>query len=585
MASVMEEHGDAAVEACLDAQSDATARQSLQAQVQVSDADTAAFSRQSYQAMQPKGAGAELLPNVSIADKWTVVLDLTTNLPDAIDEDKSHGARGKSQDLQAIAAQTVNGDVNLVVQVPQGSPDDNAAGKPITYDRYLISDGQIRSLGSNLSEGMAKDLANLLKVADELAPAQNIGLVVQAHGNGANGLDDGTKTDPGRPESHDPMHQATLAEIEEAITAGLAGTNHQQLDLLNFDACYMGNRAVLSQLQNSAEHMVASQEQEYESGGNFDSQNLAATMEKLIANPDMSGAELAMQFVETARDGLNGLPVIDPENGSGPHSGTSTLASFDMSQYPAFSDSLDNLGSALETALTNSSISSAHLEANRSAIKEAVESAPQVSSDVRNKPVQGQRDLQSVFENLTEALSQGQLIEAPSASDSFTSSGQIASALAEVSKSFDLLQTSFYGDDTEMNYDDMGGLNQYFPGPARQIFTPLDTLLKITEPGAPVPAEQQIEALSKSMSHDLSAEALGHLQPFDTAITHFEAAKTESEKAEAVLQLRLVTEELMRGIVYKEQIEDRAKLRDDQQALLLNSDSDVWNNFLLTLTK
>ncbi len=77
-----------------------------------------------------------------------------------------------------------------------------------------MQNGHITGLENGAaSRGLANDVTDLLRAAGQVAPASNIGLIVQSHGGAANGLEG----DSGR---------ASVSDVHRGVTAGLAGSGH-----------------------------------------------------------------------------------------------------------------------------------------------------------------------------------------------------------------------------------------------------------------------------------------------------------------------------------------------------------------------
>src|SRR5262249_16076794 len=138
-------------------------------------------------------------------------------------------------------------------------------------------------------------------------------------------------------------------EFTNAVKDGLQGSGHQKLDLLDWDACMMGADGAVKQASQIANNLVASSEIEtpnsYKGGG----QNLPAVLNDLIHNPSMNGQQLAQDFVGQAKKGANERELYpgEPQDTSG----TSTLASYDLTKADQFTSKLNQFAENLKQAV------------------------------------------------------------------------------------------------------------------------------------------------------------------------------------------------------------------------------------------
>lgn len=332
--------------------------------------------------------------------QWTLALDLTTTQDGA----DGGGALNQSKRIQALVSETRNSSVSFVVQVTEPPPanqphlkakesEANTIKKgpiqPSNVERFLIQNGTVTSISdSAASRGMANDVEDLLRTANQVAPSEHIGLVMQSHGGAADGLE----SDAGK---------ATLPEFTHAVTDGLADSNHAKLDLLDFDACSMANLNVAEAMAPIAEHMVASSEVETsEKHSAYDAQNLQLTLHNLIQNPNWSASDLAKSMISQADAGANdGLNSVTHEIASG----TVTLAHFDLSHLPEFNDRLNTLGQTLTKSLND--------PAQKRTVNDAIQSSPLLPRDgmeLAGNPRET-RDLESFANNIMKAAQEGKL--------------------------------------------------------------------------------------------------------------------------------------------------------------------------------
>lgn len=98
-------------------------------------------------------------------------------------------------------------------------------------------------------------------------PADNYALVISDHGASWPGIGGDESAD------HDSL---SLAELDEAIGAGIEAAGIEKLDLLGFDACLMATYEVASLLAPHADRMLASQELEPGHGWDYTALQVAA---------------------------------------------------------------------------------------------------------------------------------------------------------------------------------------------------------------------------------------------------------------------------------------------------------------------
>jgi hypothetical protein len=392
--------------------------------------------------------------------QWTLVFDLTTTQSHSSDDNGGgrvvDGAEHKRQELLKLAESSRGTGVTLVVQAPQlndavaenssgSSPNSSKSSSEArgsgrgavahNLNTYLIHDGQIEDLGSHPSQGAEQDLEGLMRVAARLAPSERMALFAQAHGGGPHGL------------SGD-MGNIPLAQISPAIARGLAGSGRDRLDLLDFDACSMGNTEVARAMASITSQVVASPEKESSGGAHNDAQNVAAIVRSIAANPQMDGSAAGNEIVRLANAGANGGEAAqNPEDRE--HPGTPTLSHFDLTNIDSFSSSVNSLGSELSAAMQN--------ETNRQAIRQLIAQTPLSTSEgarLIGKPAAEERDLKLFAAGLIEAVRSGQLSD-PEA--------RVARAAQEVLNQRASLVQSYHGEHAG-GYDRQGGISIFLPG-------------------------------------------------------------------------------------------------------------------------
>lgn len=404
--------------------------------------------------------------------QWTLAFNLTTtqdhqpsNDANAEDARVYAGARNKTAELLELAATTVGKPVTLVVQNAQrpessetspttDNKDNNnqivdgqaqaslsASAKDsgtsgMLIHTYLIHDGQIQELPTRPSQGVTADTEALLNIAGRQAPSEHLALFAQGHGGGPHGV----SGDTGR---------ATLAEMDAAIKNGLASSGRHKLDLVDFDACSMGNAAVLAAVASRADNIIASPEMETAGGEDIDAQNVRAIVGAVLSNPAMNGHELGQKIIDLAAQGSNGGAAA-PREIDRIVAGTDTLSHYNAAEIGQFNQHLNVLGSALTQAFES--------ESNRQAILTAIGDAPLASQAggvrISGTPRAELRDSKTFAANILAAVENGSLSDPQ---------GQIKSAAEDLQASQNRLVAGYHGEKAG-GYDRQGGLSMFLPG-------------------------------------------------------------------------------------------------------------------------
>ncbi|MDQ5936510.1 MAG: hypothetical protein QG574_3846 [Cyanobacteriota bacterium erpe_2018_sw_21hr_WHONDRS-SW48-000092_B_bin.40] len=416
---------------------------------------------------QPKPITADtVLPRA----QWTLAFNLTTTQDHQSASDSNTegarvyaGARNKTAELLELAATTVGKPVTLVVQNAQkpesseASPAAASSNNQVTDGQaraslsasgknsgasgmlihtYLIHDGQIQELPTRPSQGVAADTEALLNIAGRQAPSEHLALFAQGHGGGPHGV----SGDTGR---------ASLEEMDAAIKNGLASSGRDRLDLVDFDACSMGNAAVLAAVSSRADNIIASPEMETAGGEDIDAQNVRAIVGAVLSNPAMNGHELGQKIIDLAAQGANGGAAA-PREIDRTVAGTDTLSHYNAAEIGQFNQHLDNLGAALTQAFES--------ESNRQAILTAIGEAPLASQAggvrISGTPRAELRDSKTFAINIINAIENGSLSDPQ---------GQIRSATEALQASQSRLVAGYHGEKAG-GYDQQGGLSIFLPG-------------------------------------------------------------------------------------------------------------------------
>lgn len=149
-------------------------------------------------------------------------------------------------------------------------------------------------------------------------PAKLKWLDINNHGHGAFGIADDVRSG----------QQLSLPALARAIAAG-AG---QKLDVLSFDACLMASAEVACDMQGVAKYMVASEDQSYAVGMDYD-KTLAALAKKPVAP-----LELARALATRSRRRGDDARIF-------------TISVIDLDEAGHITEAVDGLGRALLAAL------------------------------------------------------------------------------------------------------------------------------------------------------------------------------------------------------------------------------------------
>jgi hypothetical protein len=406
---------------------------------------------------------------------WVVAVDLMTTLRrgsgDAV------GADAQFQRLRSLEDQTRNGHIEFVVQrirpeqfalngsditlststgatntamnasrestVSQASDYQTHFDKeqdflPHSVDRYIIANGHITELQSHQSQNIGDDMRSLVQLAAGESGNGRIGLIIQSHGQGAEGI----STDAG---------SMSLAQIRDRVQAGLSNSGRDQLDYLDFDACTMASGSVTSALARIAQGMVASAERE-DAIGNADAQNLVTLGREFARRPQLGGLQMAEATVALAAQGANN------DTSGGEHHGLSAtpdLEAINLHQEPRFESALNEFGTALSNARRN--------PYNAREIDRRIERSRTYGGSFALSGIaeNQERDLLSFACGIRDALREGTLRDPD---------GQIARATEALTAAHNLLITKHFGD-SHNGYNRAGGLSVNLPeSSTRQLF-------------------------------------------------------------------------------------------------------------------
>lgn len=186
---------------------------------------------------------------------------------------------------------------------------------------FTISSPVIRRLGE-ANTGDPEMLQRFIEWGVQSYPAEQYMLIIADHGGGWQGASSDESSD-------DQM--ISLAGLARALEGGLSGAGLDQLDLLVFDTCLMGELEVWSLLAPYARYGVASEEVTYGLSG------LDTTIRELVNDPDISPADLGTLFVDN-------FAAYYADDGNFT---TLTMSAVELEQLPALQRAVDRLARVL----------------------------------------------------------------------------------------------------------------------------------------------------------------------------------------------------------------------------------------------
>jgi hypothetical protein len=267
--------------------------------------------------------------------------------------------------------------VKIVSQIDRYSGafrgDDNWTG---TRRYYLTQDNDLNHINSQMMQDLGEvdmtsgeALVDFVQWSVKNFPADKYVLILSDHGMGWPG--GWSDPDPGGSASSRAPLAARLGknlylmELDKALEQSRAVAGIDKFEIVGMDACLMAQLEVMSALQPHANYAVASEETEPSLGWAY-----ASFLGDLVANPDMSGADLSKQIVSSYIEGdqrisdpaaradfLNeGSPLgsMFGENNSSAKQVAAqlerdvTISAIDLSTVPALMESANNFAFQLQ---------------------------------------------------------------------------------------------------------------------------------------------------------------------------------------------------------------------------------------------
>jgi hypothetical protein len=501
------------------------------------------------------GTAALGLPDLSITQKaadipaamvktntadWTVAIELGATLPGRADQPRGEGVENQLPQLLALAKETEGKSINFVVHAERVADPDN---KPI-YDgsdipsvqnaeaasalqqnkavteRYFIHDGKIDELPTVTYGNAESDIVGLLQDAGTVAPSEKLGLVIQSHGGGKSGVDFN-------------IGSISLGDTRDAIATGLTMTDHQKLDLLDFDGCDMAEAKVISSTRAVANDVVASSAYEIANSHN-DGQNLQAGMRALLADPTMTAGQFGDKLVQQAASGVDGV---------GADTSMQTLTNFDLTKYDNFDTAIGDFGTVLGTMTQD--------PANMKIIRADI--------DGTTAPATGNSEMSS---NERDLRTFAQKILADGEAGHFSGDVKpLEDSARAVIASIDSMVTSTYGDKGH-NYDTLGGVTAELPGSeildSKTVAHEISPVHKIDAYAAKNIAEgpqldsrdgfaNAIDTMLINLPKSLKAEYPDEIQQIETADNGVRQAQDVTSYRAAIERLHQVTSAVDKG--------------------------------------
>ena len=261
-------------------------------------------------------AGSALTDNPAEPAKWTFIV--------YIDAEDSTLEETAINDFMEMADIGSNEDINIVVQLDRIPGYDDSYSDWTDCRRFLVTKGltpadgnEIMSIGE-VNMGDPDTLVSFAEWAASNYPAEKYALIISSHGKGWSGCSwDATS-------GNDNLN---LSEMRSAL-GDISAFIGRPLDIMGFDACFMGMTEVAYEVHDYASVMVASEDAVPSSGWPYD-----AIFTQLTATPDINAAELATIIVDSYY--IAYVPT------------SYTMAAIDLTKIDAVVSGLNDLAQAL----------------------------------------------------------------------------------------------------------------------------------------------------------------------------------------------------------------------------------------------
>ena len=246
-------------------------------------------------------------------------------------------------------------------------------GKALRISGHSVFPEITGSTDSELDMGSAETLKRFIKFSKLYYPAEHYALVIGDHGSGIRDLD---RSESSRSVSNDDTSGTTIAPADFTDTL----TSDESVDLIGFDACYMGCIEMAYQLRPvagrfSAQYMVASAPEEWSPGWNYEAilQRIDASggynsenddtlggYEKIYPSSDLAAEQLGNIIVEEFRDipnikdtvsGRHSMSLVRPDSAGYLKDKIDLLAAAINQAYPDITNCVSLIGSLRSKAI------------------------------------------------------------------------------------------------------------------------------------------------------------------------------------------------------------------------------------------
>jgi len=334
----------------------------------------------------PENAEAKEKTTVPPKQDWTILVELAASAKPGENNKDFNPKEEKLQELLALKKLTKGNAITVVAE--EIVETEKSGQKAYSLERYEVRNGEVTQLEKdkalppkigNESQSCA-DVRDLLKLGLELSPSEHVAFIDNNHGHGNLGMyGDGDK-------SIFPTEQ-----MMKAIKDGLKNSGRNKLDLLDFDACMMGEDGVLRMAKDVTSSLVCSAESERIPG-----QEIGKILKLAAQDPRMDGAEFGRKIIAAADRGANR---------SADHLGDNThvLAHYNLDKLENFDSSLSRLSEDL--------LKAAKSDAGKQAIDTALNDSLSYGNHPKGNLWEDKRDIKSFVDKLEKAINSKDLCD------------------------------------------------------------------------------------------------------------------------------------------------------------------------------
>lgn len=231
-------------------------------------------------------------------ESWTICLYLCGS---NLESRQSWGTKT----LEEICDAKIPANTNVIIQAG-GAKEWHSSNVEANGTRFVVSDHKLESVGEagDASMGESATLTDFLAFCEKEYPADHVAVVFWDHGGG-----------PLKGACYDETHMfdaLAIAELDEALDAGVQARGGKPYDVVGFDACLMGSLETAVMLEDDAQLLVGSEEIEAGAGWDY-----TALFDALAKSSDASKMAAAIcdgylaKCAERNKDSAATLSVID----------------------------------------------------------------------------------------------------------------------------------------------------------------------------------------------------------------------------------------------------------------------------------